>query len=180
MGTSWLSEPPVRLLCVHDDIDDHDALGRILADAGFHAELVASGAEALDRLEEARFDLVLVRHGPSAECGAWLVGEAISRGLLGDAEACIFAAPVERDLEILCALRVLEPPREPSSLAWKAAASLRRRLDPAVDVFRVRLDAFGDADDTSVRWVHVARAARPRSEPPRLPRRARRPLPSEP
>ena len=51
---------PVEILVVEDNRDSRKLVVRMLADEGFHGEAVESAEEALLRLEERRFDLVLM------------------------------------------------------------------------------------------------------------------------
>lgn len=169
-----------RLLCVHALGEEWPSLEEAFGRAGFSARLTSDASSALGFLEDASFDLVLVQAVASRETsGAWLVGEAASRGLLGDAEACIFATAPDRDLEILHALRVLEPPRGSSSLAGEVAVLLRQELSDRVSVFRVRLPNLAGADGIEqVRWAPALPRDR-RALGPAIPRGARESWPGD-
>jgi DNA-binding response OmpR family regulator len=51
---------PLRLLVIDDDIELTQALGRLLSDEGFEPCACASGTLALEALDEARFDLIIL------------------------------------------------------------------------------------------------------------------------
>lgn len=51
---------PVDILVVEDNADNRKLVVRMLAEEGFHGEAVESAEEALIRLEQRRFDLVLM------------------------------------------------------------------------------------------------------------------------
>lgn len=51
---------PAHILVVEDNPDNRKLVVRILAQEGFHGEAVESAEEALLRLEEQRFDVVLM------------------------------------------------------------------------------------------------------------------------
>lgn len=51
---------PVSILVVEDNPDNRKLVVRLLAQEGFHGEAVESAEEGLARLEERRFDLVLM------------------------------------------------------------------------------------------------------------------------
>ncbi|MEO6026569.1 MAG: response regulator [Candidatus Binatia bacterium] len=51
---------PAHILVVEDNADNRKLVVRMLAQEGFHGEAVESAEEALVRLEQRRFDLVLM------------------------------------------------------------------------------------------------------------------------
>ena len=51
---------PAHILVVEDNADNRKLVVRILAQEGFHGEAVESAEEALVRLDQRRFDLVLM------------------------------------------------------------------------------------------------------------------------
>jgi CheY-like chemotaxis protein len=51
---------PVDILVVEDNADNRKLVVRMLVEEGFHGEAVESAEEALIRLEQRRFDLVLM------------------------------------------------------------------------------------------------------------------------
>jgi diguanylate cyclase (GGDEF)-like protein len=57
---SSLTQNSSKLLVVDDEAEGRDPLSRSLAREGYHVEVAANGREALDKLQQSRYDLVLL------------------------------------------------------------------------------------------------------------------------
>jgi two-component system response regulator GlrR len=91
---------PARILIVEDQDDVRRMLTTALSIEGHHVDEASSAAEGLQRLEQARYHLVLSDYAMPGGTGAWMLHQATERGLLNGAVALIITAhPDVRELE---------------------------------------------------------------------------------
>jgi CheY-like chemotaxis protein len=88
-----------RILVVEDQNDVRGLLVTALEIEGHEVDQAANAREGLQRLEEARYDLVLSDYAMPGGTGSWMLLEAERRGLLVDTPALIVTAhPDAREL----------------------------------------------------------------------------------
>ena len=75
------SVPPVRILVAEDDDEMRELLVRVLADEGYAISAARDGHEAMQRLEQGAFDLVLTDIRMPGPDGREVLRRAMARGL---------------------------------------------------------------------------------------------------
>ena len=81
-----------RILVVDDQDDVRQMLATALELDGYVVDQAANAVEGLNRLREARYNLVLSDYAMPGDTGAWMLSEASRLDLLGDATAVIITA----------------------------------------------------------------------------------------
>jgi CheY-like chemotaxis protein len=93
------SESPARILVVDDQDDVLGLLVTALELEGHEVEAAANALDALCRLEQSHYDLVLTDYAMPGGTGAWMLREATRRGLMRRSAALIMTAhPDVRDV----------------------------------------------------------------------------------
>lgn len=77
-------------------VEDHDDVRRLVSTAlaleGYDVDVAASAREGLQRLQEARYNLVLSDYAMPGGTGTWMLHEATRRGLMDRTAAVIVTA----------------------------------------------------------------------------------------
>ena len=119
-----------RILLVEDDEDSRQFMSVALGVRGYVVEEAASADQALARLRQGQYDLVLTDYDMPGKTGAAMLREASAAGLLGDTPALVVTAhpdpigvdgldlirkPLDIDKFLLQIAKILEPRRAPSA-----------------------------------------------------------------
>jgi two-component system response regulator GlrR len=97
-----------RILVVEDQEDVRRMLVTALEIDGHHVEEAANARDALNRLQETRYDLVLSDYAMPGGTGTWMLNEAERRGLLDGTVALIVTA--HPDVRELADVEVISKP----------------------------------------------------------------------
>jgi CheY-like chemotaxis protein len=128
----------LRLLAVEDDLDTADLIARVLREHGISVEFVLSTHEALGRLKEGRFDVLLSDIGLPGQSGYALIAEVRAlpshqNGNIPAAALTALARSEDRQRALLAGFDThLAKPVDPNELvALVASLGLRsRRTSP--------------------------------------------------
>lgn len=142
---------PYHILIIDDDDRLRDLIGRFLIDQGYHVSKAASAAEARQRLQGVRFDVMVVDIMMPGESGLDLV-----RSLKSDPDAppCLMLTAMGEPGQRLHGLEsgaddYMTKPFEPLELALRVRNLLARQQPPAdtgaepIDAPRASAIAFG-------------------------------------
>ena len=125
-----LAKPSILL--VEDDDDIRDLMVTLLTLAGFLPVACSAAEDALERLREQQFDLVLTDYALPNRSGAWLLTQASEEGLLDATPALVVTAhPNPRDTE---GFEVICKPFDLDDLVER----VRKRLENGSDRIRRR------------------------------------------
>ncbi len=109
-----LDRLPTRLLYVEDDNDLREMMACAFIDAGFEVTAISSAEEALEKLDEARYDAILTDYNLIGETGAWLLRNASARGHLERTAALVLTS--ERKPAGVEGYRLLRKPADLTTL----------------------------------------------------------------
>lgn len=101
-----MSRSAGRILFVEDHPDVREALGSLVEDFGYTVVPAETAEEGMEKLTADRFDLVITDHSLPGKTGAWLLQEAVRRGIIPrDRGLIITALPQVPDGEGFVVLR---------------------------------------------------------------------------
>ena len=142
-GIGKRSGPPqARILVVEDQPDVRAMLAMALGLDGHQVDEACDAHEGLERLAQARYNLVLSDYSMPGGTGAWMLHEAARRGLMDGAEALLITA--HPDVEGPDNVEVVTKPVELDQLLEQVrrllAASASSRSESPMDADRTAPD----------------------------------------